>query len=57
MAQRWSKEQYIAWAAHARRQARAATNEIARMVHTQIARDHEARVGSALRASGPSRHN
>jgi hypothetical protein len=52
MAQLWSKEQYIAWAAQARRQARAATNEIARMVHTRIARDHEARVGHAIRAGG-----
>ncbi len=51
MAPYWSREQYIAWAAQARRMARAATTEIARMVHLRIAREHEARVGNAIPAA------
>jgi len=47
----WSREQHIAWAAQARGKARAATNEIARMVHLRIAREHEARVGNAISAA------
>lgn len=47
----WSREQHIAWAAQARRKARAATTEVARMVHQRIAREHEARVGQAIPAA------
>lgn len=47
----WSREQHIAWAAQARRKARAATTEVARMVHQRIAREHEARVGKAIPAA------
>jgi hypothetical protein len=57
MAQYWSREQYIAWAAQARRRARAATTEVARMVHLRIAREHEARVGNAIPAARLLGHN
>jgi hypothetical protein len=42
-----SKEQYIAWAARARRHAREASTEIVRTIHIQIARDFEAKVARA----------
>ncbi|MEG3143879.1 hypothetical protein U1839_04370 [Sphingomonas sp. RT2P30] len=44
-----SKDQYIAWAARARRQARDASTEIARAIHIQVAREFEAKVARATR--------
>ncbi len=44
-----TREQYLAWAARARRQADEASTSTARAIHLEIARDYEAKADAADR--------